>query len=168
MKAAITIPEFLLAQSRLGLALLMLLAACTALGPRIEAPRVTAIAVRLDRLEQATAYLAITVELANPNANDIDVTGFDAAVAIEGEPVVTAMLTTPVRVPAASTAKAELAARTGVDTVLRAAAAAIRRGAGSPPDRTPSLRYTIEGVAIVNGTLRVPFARTGDLGHPSK
>ena len=168
MKAAITIPASLLAQPRLAVALLMLLAACAALGPRIEPPKVTAIGVRLDRLEQASAFLAITVELANPNANDIDVTGFDATVSIEGEPVVTAMLTVPVRVPAASTAKAELDARTGVDAVLRAAAAAIRRGAASPPERTPSLRYSIEGVAIVNGTLRVPFARTGDLGQPSR
>jgi LEA14-like dessication related protein len=144
--------------------LLLLLAACAAFGPRIEPPRVTVIAVRLDRLEQASAYFGVIVDLANPNATDVEITGLDATLAIEGELVAGASLAAPVRVPAGGTAPAELSARTGVDSLLRAAAAAIRRGVVAPPGRAPSLHYSIEGAAVVSGGMRVPFSREGELG----
>ena len=72
--------------------LLLLVAACTAFGPRIVPPKVTVMAVRLDRLEQTSAYFGVLVELANPNATDVEITGLDATVAIEGESVASASL----------------------------------------------------------------------------
>jgi LEA14-like dessication related protein len=153
------------AEKRATVALLsLLLAACAAFGPRIEPPKVTVIAVRLDRLEQASAYFGVMVVLANPNATDVEISGLDATLAIEGESVAGASLAAPVRVPANGTAPAELSARTGVDALLRAAAAAIRRGVVAPPGRTPSLHYSIEGTALVGGGMRVPFSREGELG----
>jgi LEA14-like dessication related protein len=140
--------------------------ACVSTAPRVEPPKLTSITVRLDRLERAQAFFAIGVELANPNATDIEVTGFDATLSIENEPVATAVLALPARIPPGATAAVELNASTGVEALLRIAAAAIRRGAASPPDRAPSLRYSIDGAALINGTLRVPFARSGELGHP--
>jgi LEA14-like dessication related protein len=140
------------------------LAACASFGVRLEAPKVTVQSVRLDRIQDAQALFGITVQLANPNARPIDVEAVDVAVAIEGEVVATARLVAPVRVPASGTADGELAAQTGVDVLVHAAIAAMRRGETNAPGRAPTLRYTIEGVAVFNGGLTVPFSRSGELG----
>ena len=142
----------------------VLVAACASFGPQLAAPKVNAVTVRLDRVQDAQALFGITVQLANPNATALDVQAVDVAVAIEGEVVATAKLVAPVRVPANGTAEAALAAQTGVDALLRAAIAAMRRGATVVPGRPPTLRYSIDGVAVFNGGLTVPFARSGELG----
>jgi LEA14-like dessication related protein len=138
---------------------------CATLGQRLAAPKVEVVGVRLDRVQDARAYFGVAVDLANPNPQPLDVEGFEAALAIEGEVVATANLAEPVRVPANGRARAELAAQTGVDAMLRAALAAMRRGATMVPGHGPSLQYTIEGSAMFNGGLRVPFVKRGELGQ---
>ena len=145
-------------------AVCLLLAACAAMGPRLASPKVTVMEVRVLKLDGAQVVLGASVELSNPNPTDVDIQGLDAALTIEDEPVATAALVSPVRVPAGGTATAELSATTGVDALMRAAAIAIRRGAVTPPGRAPTLRYAIEGIALFNGGLRVPFRRGGELG----
>ena len=142
----------------------MLLAACAALEPRLAAPTVTVMEVRVLQLDGAQAVFGAIVELTNPNPTNVEIQGLDAALTIEDEPVATAALVSPVRVPAGGTAMAELSARAGVDALMRGAAAAMRRGAVAPPGRAPTLRYAIDGVAVFNGGLRVPFQRGGELG----
>jgi len=148
-------------------ALAFVVAACAGLGQRLAAPKVDVVGVRLDRVQDARAYFGVTVELANPNPRPIDVEGFDAALAVEGEVVATASLIAPVQVPANGAARAELAAQTGVDVLVRAAIAAMRRGAATTPGHGPSLQYAIEGTAVFNGGLRVPFVKRGELGQGS-
>ena len=140
-----------------------LLAACAAFGPRLAAPTVTVMEVRVLQLDGAQAVFGAAVELMNPNPIDVEIQGLDAALTIEDEPVATAALVSPVRIPARGNAAAELSARTGVDALMRAAALAIRRGTVTP-GRAPTLRYAIDGVAVFSGGLRVPFRRGGELG----
>jgi LEA14-like dessication related protein len=150
---------------RTSLAVLcMLLTACAAMGPRLASPKVSVMEVRVLQLDGAQAVLGATVELMNPNPTDVEIQGLDAALTIEDEPIATAVLVSPVRVRAGGAATAELSARAGVDALMRAAAAAMRRGAVVPPGRAPTLRYAIDGVALFNGGLRVPFHRGGELG----
>ena len=138
---------------------------CAGFGPWLETPKVEVVGVRLDRVQDARAQFGVEVELVNPNARPLDVTAFDSSLAIEGEVVATAALVAPVRVPANGRARAELAAQTGVDALVRAGIAAMRRGAAAAPGHGPSLAYTIEGSAIFNGGLRVPFVKRGELGQ---
>jgi LEA14-like dessication related protein len=145
--------------------LIITLAACAGLGPGMAPPTMTAIIVRLDRVERAQAAFAITVELANPNAGDVELTGLDAVVTIEDERVAAAALAAPVRLPANGTAAAELVAVTGMDAILRATMAAMLRGVTTPPGHAPSLRYSIAGEATFDGWVRVPFSRSGELGQ---
>jgi LEA14-like dessication related protein len=145
-------------------ALALLVAACAAFGPRVAPPTVTVDDVRLDRIEGAQAWFVAAVTLDNPNEREIAVESLDATLSIEGEAVATATLAAPVTLAAKGTAPAEIAARTGVDAILRAVANAMRRmgtGAGTP---SPSLRYALEGNARLAGGLQVPFRRTGELG----
>ncbi len=75
--------------------------------------------------------------------------------AIEGENIAQAALaSSPVRIPAHGTARAEMVAHTGMDAVLRAVAAAMRRGATIvAPGARPTLRYAVEGSATLERRL---------------
>jgi len=145
-------------------AALLLAGACAGLGQRLDPPKVTVVSVRLDRVQDAQAFFGITLELANPNPSVLTVDALDAAVAIEGEVVATAQLAAPVRVPASGSAEATLVAQTGVDALVHAAIAAMRRGAVTSPGHAPTLRYAIEGSARFNGGLAVPFEKRGEFG----
>jgi LEA14-like dessication related protein len=150
-------------------ALLAALAACAALGPRIEAPRVTVVDVRLDRIEGADAWFVAGVDVANPNAQPIAIDAIDATLSIEGQDVATASLTAPVQVAPNGTSSAEIAAHTGIDAILRAVANAMRRMGGGIPGQAPSLHYAIEGKARLGSGLTIPFRRSGELrSRPEK
>jgi LEA14-like dessication related protein len=148
----------------LAAALALLLAACASFGPRIEPPKVSVTEVRLDRVEGADAWFVAQVVLDNPNDRELAVASLVATLAIEGETVATAALTAPVTLPARGSAPAEIAARTGVDAILRAVAAAMRRGGGIGETGNPTLHYALEGQAKLSNGLQVPFRRTGELG----
>jgi hypothetical protein len=63
----------------------------------------------------------------------------------------------------------ELSSRTGMDSLLRAIAAAMRRGATiTTPGARPTLRYSIEGSATLRGGYRMSFSRTGELGDTGR
>ena len=140
-------------------------AGCASFGPRIEPPTVTVLDVRLDRLESADAWFVANVELSNPNDREVALDALDATLTIEEQPVANAALVRPVTLPPLGKANAEIAARTGVDHLLRAIASAMRRlGSDRGPILAPSLRYSLEGTARLQGGLRVPFRRSGELG----
>ena len=108
---------------------------------------------------------AADVSLANDSEDDLFVDALQARLVLEGERVAEASLATaPVRIPARGSASAELFARTGMDAVLRAVAAAMRRG-GAGGGALPTLQYAIDGNATLNGGLRLQFSRSGELGE---
>jgi hypothetical protein len=142
------------------------LAACAAL-PVSNPPRIEIDAVTLDRVLGADAYFTIAATVANPRSDDMVIEALRGSLAIEGETIAqAALVTAPLHIPGNGHASAELAARAGMDAVLRAIAAAMRRGATlvAPGDR-PTLHYTIEGSATLAGGARVPFRRSGELGE---
>jgi hypothetical protein len=143
----------------------VLLAACAGLQPGIP-PRIDVVGVRLDRVVGPDAYFTVSVQLTNDSADDIVIDALQGALAIEGENVAQAALAVPnVRIPAHGTARAEMTSHTGMDAVLRAVAAAMRRGATIvAPGAHPALRYSIDGSAVLNGGYRLPFSRKGEIG----
>jgi LEA14-like dessication related protein len=145
-------------------AAVLFLAACAATGPRLAPPKIAVTAVRVDRLEGPQALFGITLDVQNPNPGDIDIEALDAALTLEDERVAGASLVAPVRLPANGAATVELSARVGVDALLRAAAASMRRGPATSAAGAPTLRYSIEGVAAFAGGARVPFGRSGEIG----
>ena len=148
-----------------GIIALALLGGCGALPPR-NPPRVDVVGVELTRVEGATAHFAVTLQLANDGDDVLVIEDMKGALAIEDETIAQAALAgTPLRVPAHGTARAELLAQAGMDAMLRAIAAAMRRGATLvAPGGRPSLRYSITGSATLGGGYRLPFSRTGEIG----
>jgi LEA14-like dessication related protein len=154
-------------RSRFPVVLLaMLVAACASMA-RLEPPTVEGAEVRLDRIDGASAYFGITVELANPNAAPLTLDTLDVGLAIEDEVVARVELAAPLTLPPNGRASAELAAQTRMDAILRAVGAGMLRGYGGPSGQAPTLRYAIQGVGTLRGGQRLMFARRGELRLPT-
>ena len=152
-----------------ALALSSLLVGCAALALR-EPPQIDIASVALDRVEGPDAWFTVGVVLTNRVDRALTIEALQGALAIEGESIAQATLVEgPVRLPANGTANARMSAHTGMDAILRAVAAAMRRGATlMAPGARPVLHYTLDGSATIEGGLRVPFRREGELGEGAK
>jgi len=152
-----------------ALALSSLLVGCAALTLR-EPPQIDIASVALDRVEGPDAWFTVGVVLTNRVDRALTIEALQGALAIEGESIAQATLVEgPVRLPANGTANARMSAHTGMDAILRAVAAAMRRGATlMAPGARPVLHYTLDGSATIEGGLRVPFRREGELGEGAK
>ena len=148
------------------LSVALALAACAALTLR-DPPQVDIVAVQLDRVAGPDAYFSIGVVLTSTGADDLVIDSLQGKLSIEGEEIAQASLVgAPVHLPAHGTANAELQAHAGMDAVLRAIAAAMKRGAMVvAPGERPTLRYTLDGSATFAGGARMPFRRSGELGE---
>jgi hypothetical protein len=144
----------------------LLLGACASVALR-NPPRIDVVAVALDRVEGPDAYFTVDLALTNRADEPISIDALDASLSIEGEQVGEARLANgPVRLPAKGTAHAQLTARSGMDAILRAVAAAMRRGATLlAPGARPTLHYTLEGGATLQEGGRFPFKKSGELGE---
>jgi hypothetical protein len=146
--------------------LALMLAACATLLLR-DPPRIDVVGVHLDRVAGPDAWFTVDVTLTNRADRALVVNALQATLAIEDEKVADAELVgAPLELPALGSAEARLSARAGIDALLRAVAAAMRRGATIvAPGGRPALRYTLEGSATLAGGARVPFRRSGELGE---
>jgi hypothetical protein len=144
----------------------LLAGACASVALR-NPPRVDVVAVALDRVEGPDAYFTVDLTLTNGGSEPMSIDALDAALSIEGEQVGEARLVNgPVRLPANGSANAQLSAHSGMDAILRAVAAAMRRGATLlAPGAHPTLRYALEGGARVQGGGRFAFKKSGELGE---
>jgi hypothetical protein len=147
-------------------AIALLLSACATVALR-NPPRIDITAVALDRVEGPDAYFTIDLTLTNRVDHPIAIDALDATLSIEGEQIAQAKLASgPVHLDASGTATAQMSARTGMDAILRAIAAAMRRGATLlAPGARPVLHYTLEGSATLGGGGRFPFSKSGELGE---
>jgi hypothetical protein len=153
--------------SRLALAAMaLMLAACATVALR-NPPRIDIDAVALDHVVGPDAYFTIDLTLTNRVDQPIAIDALDAKLSIEGEQIAQAKLANgPVHLDANGTANAQMTARTGMDAILRAIAAAMRRGATLlAPGARPVLHYTLEGSATLAGGGRFPFSKSGELGE---
>lgn len=147
-------------------AIALMLAACATFAVR-NPPHIDVTAVSLDRVEGPDAYFTVDLALTNRVDQPIAIEALDATLAIEGEQVAQAKLANgPVRLAANGTASAQMNAHSGMDAILRAVAAAMRRGATLlAPGARPVLHYTLEGTATLAGGGRFPFSKRGELGE---
>jgi LEA14-like dessication related protein len=138
------------------------LAAC-AETPRLAPPRVAVESVRMERITGTEARFDVSLNLRNPNAREIAVEAIEANVTIDDVPVGSAILKSPLRLPANGDATAILQARAGLSAVLRVAAdfaqrAQEQKGTGE----ATRARYAVSGTATLEGGWSIPFSRSGE------
>ena len=148
---------------------IVIVAGCAGLPPRTP-PRIDVVGVVLDRLEGPDAYFTVTVSIANVGDEEIVIRDLQARLSIEGEEVARATLaSSPVRIAAHGASRADLSSHIGMDQLLRAVAAAMRRGATvAAANARPALHYSLQGSAVLESGYRLSFGKQGEIGESPK
>ena len=125
------------------------LAGCSLLGPPIERPEVALTNIR--PLESTVFEQRVETELRirNPNDVDLDVTGLDVEIAVNGKRLVRVLSSDAVKVPRFGEATVKAVASTSTTAILREVVA-LQRGGAAVED--PS--YSVAGYVYLGGGLR--------------
>jgi len=133
----------------------LLAAGCALLPPRLAAPQVELVGVRVVDARLPQVRLAVELSLTNPNAVAIDLAALEADLAIEGEPVVTARLLAPATLPPRQATRVALGAIADAGAALAGVGRALGGGR--------ALAYDASGRAILADGTIYPFRRRGVL-----
>jgi LEA14-like dessication related protein len=144
-------------------------AACSGT-PVLVMPRVNVESVRMDRMTGNDATFSVTLNLSNPNALEIAVDAVEANLTIEDIRVGSAVLRSPLRLPANGGAQAILQVRAGLSAVLQVFAEIGQRTKEQKRTGEATLvRYAVFGTATLEGGLEIPYSRSGEfrMGAPA-
>jgi LEA14-like dessication related protein len=133
-------------------AAVLLVTACVPFGQKFESPEVTLETLRIIRLADAKAELAIGLRLFNPNTYALPVDRVEFDVLIDSRSAVSGRTVHVDPVPAKGEAKVEISGRVDVSAV---ATALMAIGSQLPVD------YVISGTITLSDGTALPFARKG-------
>jgi LEA14-like dessication related protein len=133
------------------------LAGCSAFGPAIERPEVALMNLR--PLESTLFEQRVETELRirNPNDVDLDITGLDVEISLNGKRLARVLSSSAVKVPRFGEATVKAVASTSTTAILRQVAA-LQQGGGEDPS------YAISGYVYLGSG----FRRRVKLEHSGK
>jgi LEA14-like dessication related protein len=135
----------------LGIALLC---GCASLLPKLEAPRVTLLAVTLDAVGPDRQHLGLRLHAENPNARAIAVESIEVTLELSGERVASGATTAAFSLPAQGATDFDVGVTADLNEALRLVAAAMGHH---------SVDYRLYGTAHLRGGLlsTLPFDQRG-------
>ena len=136
------------------------LAGCASLGPRLAAPRVSVEGIAVGGIRGSDAMVTLSLRLENPNATDLMLQSLRFGLSINDIALTSGATARVETIPAGGSAAIELETRTNINAVLQV----IALSAGG---RMSSLQYALDGEAVVQNGIRLPFARRGDIPLPA-
>jgi len=136
------------------LLLAMLTSACASLTPRIEAPQVTLQSVRLLRIADGKAEIALGLRVFNPNATALAIQALDYEITLDGRPAANGRTVRAETLPANGEAKVDLYGRVDTGAVFTAMMAL---GSQLP------VAYTLKGTVTAKDWPPLPFSRKGEV-----
>ena len=136
------------------------LAACATLGTRLAAPKVTVESISVGGIQGADAMVTLSLRVENPNAIDLMVESLRFGLSINDIALTRGATAQGETIAAGGYAVIQLDTRTNMNAVLQV----IALSAGG---RLASLQYALDGEAIVQNGIRLPFARRGDIPLPA-
>ncbi|HWZ72520.1 MAG TPA: LEA type 2 family protein [Casimicrobiaceae bacterium] len=151
LRTAVTIAALALAFSAL--------AACASLGTRLAAPKVTVESISVGGIQGADAVVTLSLRVENPNAIELLVQSLQFGLSINDIALTRGATTQGETIAAGGYSVIRLETRTNMKAVLQVIAL-------SASGRLPSLQYALDGEAIVQNGIRLPFARRGDIPLP--
>jgi len=144
----------LLARARLC-ALVLLLAGCSALGPKVEVPRLTLVRVAMTSADIFNQQFLVRLHVQNPNDRELPIKGIDYKLFLEGDSFAEGLSNKPFVVPALGETEFDMTVRTnfvsGVGRLL------------SRLNGRDQVQYVLEGKVLTDlgmGT-KIPFQETG-------
>ena len=151
-RSALTIAAFALAA--IGLA------NCASLGPRLVAPKVSVEGIAVAGIKGPDAMVTLSLRLENPNATELMLQSLRFSLTINDIALSTGATVKAETIAASDSTMIQLETRTNIGAVLQV----IALSAGG---RVPSLQYSLDGEAIVQNGIRLPFSRRGDIPLPN-
>ena len=152
LTAAVTTAVFALAFSAL--------AACTSFATRLAAPKVTVETISVGGIQGADAMVTLSLRVENPNAIELMIQSLRFGLSINDIALIRGATAQGETIAAGGYAVIQLETRTDMYAVLQVIAL-------SASGRLPSLQYALDGEAIVQNGIRLPFARRGDIPLPA-
>lgn len=139
-----------------ALLLSLLLPACAALAPKLEAPRLSVTGVRFIGGDLVRQQIGLTIHASNPNPRSLAVQRIDYAIAVAGSEFARGTTAAPFTLPASGETDFELALTADLRTALKVLGAHLGE---------PAVPYRVTGtVHFAAGVLRVlPFSSGGSL-----
>ena len=150
-------PALIIAAFALGC---LALAGCASLSPRLTAPKVTVESIAVGGIRGADAMVTLSLRVENPNATDLMLQSLRFGLSINDIALTSGTTVKAETIAAGGNALIELETGTNISAVLQV----ISLSAGG---RVASLKYSLDGEAIVQDGIRLPFARRGDIPLPN-
>jgi LEA14-like dessication related protein len=136
------------------------LAACASFGTRLAPPKVTVEGIAVGGIRGSDAMVTLSLRLENPNAADLMLQSLRFGLSINDIGLTSGATARVETIPAGGSALIELETRTNINAVLQVIAL-------SASGRMSSLQYALDGEAVVQNGVRLPFARRGDIPLPA-
>lgn len=137
----------------------LLLAACGAFGPKLEAPNLDVVGIEMLESDIFQQRLKLKLRVQNPNDRELPVKGVSCNVEIAGEKFATGVSAAQFTVPAFGESDFDMIVTANMANAL---ALLIGRKDGAKRD---AIEYRVTGkVSLASGMLRsIPFSETGSL-----
>jgi LEA14-like dessication related protein len=132
------------------------LAACAGLGAHLVAPKVTVEAIAVGGIRGNDAAVTLSLRVENPNAIDLMLQSLRFGLSINEIALTSGTTVQGETIAAGGSAVIDIETHTNINAALKLISLSANR-------RTPSLQYSLEGEAIVQNGIRLPFMRRGDI-----
>jgi len=136
------------------------LVACASFGTRLAAPKVTVESISVGGIQGADAMVTLSLRVENPNAIELTVQSLQFGLSINDITLTRGATAQGETIAAGGYAVIQLETRTNMKAVLEVIAL-------SASGRRQSLQYALDGEAIVQNGIHLPFARRGDIPLPA-
>ena len=138
---------------------MFLLAACAGLGPQLVAPKVSVEGIVIGEVRGGDASVSLLMRVENPNSIDLTLQSLRFAFSVNEIALTNGGTVQGDTIAAGGSKVINVDTHTDMNAVLRLIALTATR-------RTMALRYALDGEAIVQNGVHLPFSRRGDLPVP--
>lgn len=145
------------ARCLLILTLLATLSSCSAMRPKLQAPRLALVSVAMTSADIFNQQFLVRINIENPNDRELPITGLDYKLFLEGDGFAQGMLNRPFTVPANGETDFDMTVRTnfvsGVGRLL------------SRLNGRTQVNYAIEGKLLTDIRFlnKIPFSESGSV-----
>ena len=136
---------------------LILLGGCAALGPKLEAPRLTLVNISMTSADMFSQQFTMRMHVQNPNDRALPVKGIDYQLFLAGDSFAEGVTNVPFTVPALGETEFDLPVRTNFVSSLGRLLSRL--------NGADKVSYTIEGEVFLESGLfrKIPFRHNGDV-----
>jgi len=136
------------------------LAACASFGAGLAPPRIAVEAIAIGAVQGTDAVVTLSLRVDNPNDTELVIQSLQFGLIVQDIALTKGASLRSETIVAGGSAVIEVETRTSINAVLQLIGMSASR-------RASALQYALDGEAIVQGGVHLPFARRGDIPLPA-